>query len=106
MAPQELVEAFYGAALPGDWGAVAPLLHPDFAVTESAALPFAGTYRGLDGLRQLGGAIYAHCSRFEVTPVAYTTGPDRVVVQLIIVVATHLGKEFNHLKILDLVYFL
>ena len=30
---------------------------------------------------------------------------DLVVVQLIIVLVIHLGKEFNHLKILDLVYF-
>ena len=102
MAPQELVEAFYAAALPGDWDAVAPLLHPDFAVTESVALPFAGTYRGLDGLRQLGGAIYAHCSRFEVTPMAYATGPGRVVVQLRVVGETRVSQRPFSSEILEL----
>ncbi|MGD2008983.1 MAG: nuclear transport factor 2 family protein [Cellvibrionales bacterium] len=102
LAPQALVEAFYAAALPGDWDAVVPLLHPDFAVTESAALPFAGTYHGLDGLRQLGGAIYAHCSRFEVTPMAYTTGPDRVVVQLHVAGETRVSQRPFTSEILEL----
>ena len=82
MSPHQLVESFYAAALPGDWEAVAPLLHDRFSVTESAALPFSGTFQGLAGLRSLGKAIFKHCSRFEVTPQTFTTETDRVIVHL------------------------
>lgn len=52
----------------GDFGAIAPLLHADFAVHEAASLPYSGTYKGIDGWRNLSRAVVKTWEdfRFEI----------------------------------------
>jgi acetyl esterase len=46
-------QRLYGAALTGDWAAVTEILTPDCLIVEAEALPFAGTYRGPQGMADL-----------------------------------------------------
>jgi len=46
-------QRLYGAALTGDWAAVTEILTPDCLIVEAEALPFAGTYRGPQGMVDL-----------------------------------------------------
>jgi SnoaL-like domain len=49
----ELQQAYFQAGRAGDWDKVESFLAPDFALIESPVLPFRGTYRGKEGLKQL-----------------------------------------------------
>lgn len=46
-------QRLYGAALTGDWATVTEILTPDCLIVEAEALPFAGTYRGPQGMADL-----------------------------------------------------
>jgi ketosteroid isomerase-like protein len=50
---RQLVAALYDATGRGDWDAVAAMLTDDFVATEAPGLPFAGEWRGRDGLKRL-----------------------------------------------------
>lgn len=79
-APIELVKTIYAAVGAGDLEAVLALLHPDFELEQSSALPFAGTFRGADGFKALGAAIYRAWPDFAVTPTAFAPVDDGVLV--------------------------
>ncbi|WP_435211387.1 nuclear transport factor 2 family protein [Luminiphilus sp. nBUS_16] len=77
-----MVKTFYRRAPQADWPAVTPLLHPDFEIIESPALPFSGHYQGLEGLKALGRTLVANYSRFQATPQSYYEGIDGVVARV------------------------
>ena len=77
-----MVKTFYRRAPQADWPAVTPLLHPDFEIIESPALPFSGHYQGLEGLKALGRTLVANYSRFQPTPQSYYEGSDGVVARV------------------------
>ena len=77
-----MVKTFYRRAPQADWPAVTPLLHPDFEIIESPALPFSGHYQGLEGLKALGRTLVANYSRFQATPQSYYEGSDGVVARV------------------------
>jgi sugar phosphate isomerase/epimerase/ketosteroid isomerase-like protein len=43
------------------------LCHPDFTIEEAASLPYAGTYKGFEGMRAVAGAMYASWAECAVT---------------------------------------
>lgn len=48
-----VAQRLYGAALTGDFATAATLMAPDCVIPEASALPFAGTYVGVEGLQSL-----------------------------------------------------
>ena len=77
-----MVKTFYRGAPQADWPVVAPLLHTDFQIIESPALPFSGHYQGLEGLKALGRTLVAIYSRFEATPHSFYEGSDGVIARV------------------------
>ena len=75
-----LVQTIYAEVGNGNLDAVLGMLHPDFSLEQSSALPFAGTWRGEEGFKALGAAIYAAWPDFSVKPVAFTAIGDVVLV--------------------------
>jgi len=55
----EVVRAFNEACLRGDWAALESLIDPDLEIHEAPSMPYGGTFRGLEGLRQLMGLARA-----------------------------------------------
>jgi ketosteroid isomerase-like protein len=53
MDTRRMVDTFLAALAAGDFGTIGPFLHPDFVVHEAPSLPYAGSFRGLDGWREL-----------------------------------------------------
>jgi ketosteroid isomerase-like protein len=53
MSPQEIIFRFYELVVQGDIAGAEALVHPDFIGEEAASLPYAGTYKGLEGWRRL-----------------------------------------------------
>lgn len=49
----QIVKALYRLCGRGDWAAAGQYLAPDLVIREADTLPFAGEYRGLEGMRQL-----------------------------------------------------
>jgi uncharacterized protein len=76
----ELVRGIYAAVAQGDLNAVIGLLDAGITVVQSSALPFAGEWRGHDGFRAMGAAIYAAWPDFSVTPERFLDDGDTVLV--------------------------
>lgn len=55
------------------------LLHPDFRVIESDNMPYAGTYKGADGFREIVSIVFGYFETLNVEPVVYTEGTDHVI---------------------------
>jgi len=96
-------QRLYGAALTGDWKTAAELMTPDCLVVEASALPFAGTYRGIEGLQQLFARFAAAITPKDLRFLPMLTGPDLVCAQLEIVVE-HGGKDVI-LKVVEVLRF-
>ena len=87
---------FYCAAPQADWPVVAPLLHPDFEIIESPALPFSGRYCGVEGLKTLGRTLVAAYSRFDATPQLFYEGSEGVIARVTLSASMrHGGGSFN-----------
>ena len=54
-----LKKRFVAALSAGDWDTGASLMHPDFELREPDALPYGGTYKGIEGFKQCLGSIAA-----------------------------------------------
>lgn len=65
MRHQAFCDRFFPALAAGDFAAMAPMVDPDFVVYEADGLPYAGTYRGLDGWRKLSRAVVATWAEFK-----------------------------------------
>jgi uncharacterized protein len=55
----------------GDRAAMEGMLHADFEVLEAAGLPYAGSYRGIDGWLQLCSAVVGTWSQFKLKFIEY-----------------------------------
>jgi ketosteroid isomerase-like protein len=66
MSRSAFCQRFIAAVTAGDLDAVAELIDPEFVVTEAEGLPYAGTYRGVDGWRALSKAIVATWGGFRL----------------------------------------
>jgi hypothetical protein len=49
----DVIVRFVNSALSGDFETTASLMQPTLVIVEAASLPYGGTYRGMDGLKQL-----------------------------------------------------
>jgi uncharacterized protein len=78
-ATRALVERLYQVAGAGDWTAVAELLADDFVITEAAGLPYAGTWRGKDALRQVYTLVMGKWRDAKVDIHAITVGDGHAV---------------------------
>ncbi|MBT3459955.1 MAG: nuclear transport factor 2 family protein [Halieaceae bacterium] len=95
-APVTMVKTFYRAAPQADWPEVIPLLHPDFEIIESPALPFSGRYCGLEGLKILGRTLVANYSRFDATPKFFYEGSEGVIARVALsAVVRSGGRSFD-----------
>ena len=78
---QKLVDALFV----NDWNAVGYCLHSSFELREPAALPFGGTYRGVEGFRKCWELIpkISHVTkRIETLHTYLTENPDHLWVEL------------------------
>ena len=66
MRYRQLCERFTAALAAADWATMEAMLDPDFEVVEAEGLPYAGTYRGAAGWRQLSGQVLATWSGFRL----------------------------------------
>ena len=53
MSPQEIIFRFYELVVQGDMAGAEALVHPEFVGEEAVSLPYGGTYKGLEGWRNL-----------------------------------------------------
>jgi ketosteroid isomerase-like protein len=85
MSHRAFCERFLAALAAGDFDAVGAMLDPDFVLEEAAGLPYAGTYRGVDGWRALSKAIVATWGGFRARILEVPgEGADTLVVRLAI----------------------
>ena len=75
-----IVNELYTALGNQDWETYKSHLHPDFQVVESDSLPFAGTFKGMEGFNVLFGNIIDKFSGFEPTPTHTCVGDNHVMV--------------------------
>lgn len=74
-----LARQLYDATGRGDWEAAAALLADDFVVIEADTLPYAGTYRGKNALRDLFVKVMGMLPAVGLEIHAMTAGDDHVV---------------------------
>lgn len=74
-----LARQLYDATGRGDWEAAAALLADDFVVIEADTLPYAGTYRGKNALRDLSVKVMSMLPAVGLEIHAMTAGDDHVV---------------------------
>jgi ketosteroid isomerase-like protein len=84
---REIVLALYKATGRGDWAKAATLTTDDMLIREADTLPFAGNYRGLQGLRDLFATVQATLGVERIDMRQITAGGDWVVVLLDLVLA-------------------
>jgi ketosteroid isomerase-like protein len=76
---EQYVDDLYAATGAGDWDAAAAMLTDDFVVTEAAALPMAGVYRGRNALKDLYLAVMEIADVAGFDRVQTTVGGDYAV---------------------------
>jgi ketosteroid isomerase-like protein len=66
--PMDPVDRFLAAFATGDQALMATLVHPDFEVVQSNALPYGGRYRGIEGFFEFVGLFLRtwKIERFEM----------------------------------------
>jgi len=76
-----LKKRFVAALGDGDWDTGASLMHPDFELREPDALPYGGTYKGIEGFKQcLGSIAAAHkTTQMETLHTYFASDPDRII---------------------------
>lgn len=84
---RKTVLALYAAAGRGDWAKAATLMTDDILITEASNLPFAGVYRGLQGMRELFATVQSTMGVVGVDMRQVTAGGEWVVVLLDLLVA-------------------
>ena len=76
----EVVRGIYDAVGRGDWDGVLSRVHPAAVFTQSSALPFGGEWRGHEGFRTMGDAIFKAWPDFSVRPLRFAQEGDVVLV--------------------------
>lgn len=97
MSQRAVCERVIAALERADFAAIGAMLEPDFAVHEAAGLPYAGTYRGIDGWRALSRAVVKTWVDFKFAPLEiFACSPDAVVVRFAIAGRSRkTGKAFD-----------
>ncbi len=72
----DITKRLYASAVANNWEEFQQCIHPDFVIRESAALPYAGSYRGVEGFRELVRTVFTHFQRLNVEPGNYMEGDD------------------------------
>ena len=98
-----IAQRLYGAALTGDWKTAGEIIAPECVIVEASALPFAGTYQGLEGLKALFAKFAESISAKNLKFRPMLSGPDLVCAQLEIIVE-HAGKDVA-LKVVEILRF-
>lgn len=80
-----LTRAMYAATGSADWDTAADMLTDDFVAMEADSLPFGGTYRGRNALRELFTKVMSTLPVTSFDIHAMTAGEDRVMVLLSLV---------------------
>ena len=77
----DVVKTFYDSLVQGDVSKAFSILDPAVEWNVPESLPYGGTYRGPDAVRQYRGQIEAHLAEgFRLTPEEYLADGERVVV--------------------------
>lgn len=84
---RNVVLALYRATGRGDWATAATLMTDDLLISEAETLPFAGTYRGVQGLRDLFATVQSALGVERIDMRQVTAGGDWVVVLLDLLLA-------------------
>jgi ketosteroid isomerase-like protein len=71
MSHRAFCERFIAALSAGDFDTIGGMLDPDFVVQEADGLPYAGSYRGLEGWRALSKAVITTWSGFKLHPLEF-----------------------------------
>jgi len=74
----DITRKLYASAVAQDWEEFEQYLHPEFVIRESAALPYAGDYRGAKGFSDLVRTVFTYFSWLEVEPGYYMEGDEHV----------------------------
>ena len=96
-------QRLYGAALTGDWATVTEILTPDCLIVEAEALPFAGTYRGPQGMADLFVKFGSVLTIKDLKMAPMMCAGDTVTVRIELVVDNH-GMD-ETLKVVELLRF-
>ena len=96
-------QRLYGAALTGDWAVVTEILTPDCLIVEAEALPFAGTYRGPQGMADLFVKFASVLTIKDLKMAPMMCAGDTVTVRIELVVDNHGADET--LKVVELLRF-
>jgi ketosteroid isomerase-like protein len=84
---RKTVLALYAATGRGDWATAAALMTDDILITEAATLPFAGVYRGVQGMRDLFATVQSTMGVVGIEKRQVTAGGEWVVVLLDLLLA-------------------
>lgn len=101
----DIAKRIYACAVAGDWPGMEAYLHPDFAVVESASLPYAGTYKGVDGFREVARTVFTFFDRLAVEPRHYLEGDSHVVALVTIKGRGRYNGDFFESDLLELFRF-
>lgn len=83
MTHQDFCQRCLAAINTADYDTLDTLLHPDFVVHEAAGLPYAGSFHGIEGWKQLTAGIRKAWKGLRVTTLGFPAeGEDTVVVHL------------------------
>lgn len=80
MSHRAFCERFLSAMSAGDFAATSDMIDRDFVVQEAAGLPYAGTYRGIDGWRELSKAVLKTWADFKIRPLELLGETDNTLV--------------------------
>lgn len=84
-ANNEVKTRFVDAVFANDWQAMAALVHPDFELREPKALPYGGTYKGIEGFKKCWELIprSSHVTEhLDTLRCHFTEDPDSILVEL------------------------
>ncbi len=90
---RQVVQALYDHCGRGDWASAEALLTEDFIAIEAPQLPFAGTYRGRGGLRQLFERVFSMLDIAGLEMHDITVGEEHAVGVLDMVLADKGGTR-------------
>lgn len=69
----ELIKRAYGEFAKGNIEGGLSLLHPDISVHEPDSLPYGGTYKGIEGYKQIVARLVQEWESFHLTPERWLT---------------------------------
>ena len=94
---QKFFEDFMTANAKGDRATLEAMVHPDFTLEEAAGLPYAGVYRGVDGMFGLMKALDETWSKFRLKVLEFPCSDENAMVVRLAVWGTlrKTGNDFS-----------